>query len=165
MKANPLLGLSLSGLFAVAAVSAVEPAPDFTLPRLGTNTVVRLSGYSGRILVLDFFAYWCPPCGDSSSAIHREIAEHYSARKGNPAGVPVEVLAVNVEADHPKETAAFVRKHRLEAVAEDRSGKTFDATRAAICRSSWSSTEPGATRPRQGSQRPDSSMALRRSPS
>jgi peroxiredoxin len=118
-------GLLLS--LGLASALAAETAADFTLPRLGTNGVVKLADYAGKIVVLDFFAYWCAPCGEASSMIHREIGEHYSTKKGNPAGVPVEVLALNVEADHPKETAAFIRKHGLVHVGDDRTGKTFDA--------------------------------------
>jgi peroxiredoxin len=36
-------------------------APDFELQDLQGN-VVRLSDFSGNVIILDFWATWCPPC-------------------------------------------------------------------------------------------------------
>jgi peroxiredoxin len=64
MKLNLLIGplfLLLAFAGAVQADSAPKEAPDFSVPDL-SGKVQTLSSYRGRIVVLNFWATWCPEC-------------------------------------------------------------------------------------------------------
>ena len=57
--AAPQRTVAAEGLGA-AALNA-KPAPDFTLEAVGGNRV-SLSDYRGKVVMLNLWATWCPPC-------------------------------------------------------------------------------------------------------
>ncbi len=57
------LGLQLSRRNAGRPLS--EPAPDFTLA-LFDGTPIQLSDYRGQVVLINFWASWCPPCRDEA---------------------------------------------------------------------------------------------------
>jgi len=96
-----------------------ELAPDFTLSVWDGDESVSLSDYEGSIVVLDFFAYWCPPCVTSSPDLEENVQQYYEQRGGTPEGIPVQVLAVNIESGRPDSTDAFIEEAGLELVLDD----------------------------------------------
>jgi peroxiredoxin len=55
---------------ALAEMPTNIPAPDFTLQDIDGNTH-RLSDYRGKVVVINFWATWCPPCREEMPAMQR----------------------------------------------------------------------------------------------
>lgn len=62
-------------------------APDFELKNLEGDTV-KLSDYTGKKVILNFWATWCPPCKAEIPDFQRYYTE---------AGDEVQILAVNID--------------------------------------------------------------------
>ena len=63
-------------VFAPASVLGQETvAPQFTLKDLDGHTV-RLSDYQGRVVLVNFWATWCPPCRAEMPELVRLQREH-----------------------------------------------------------------------------------------
>lgn len=80
------------------------PAPDFTLPGLDGNPV-SLADYRGKVVLLNIWATWCPPCVEEMPSM--EIL--YTRLKGKN----FEILAVSIDTTGAKAVAPFMRKHKL----------------------------------------------------
>jgi thiol-disulfide isomerase/thioredoxin len=55
-----------------------NPAPDFTLQKLDGSGEITLSDLKGKIVVLDFWATWCPPCKKGLPLLNEFDVEHSS---------------------------------------------------------------------------------------
>jgi thiol-disulfide isomerase/thioredoxin len=92
------------GVSALSRASNLEgkPAPMFALPTLDQREVLRLDALRGKVVLLDFWATWCPPCRKQMPIVQR------LSRDPSLAG-RVMILSVNVDDDEP-ERVALVRK-------------------------------------------------------
>ena len=63
-------------------------APDFSITDLHGNTL-NLAAYKGKVLVINFWATWCPPC-------RREIPDLIAAYK-ELKGEGLEIIGVSVD--------------------------------------------------------------------
>ena len=63
-------------------------APDFVLPRLD-GTVQKLSNYRGKIVVVNLWATWCPPCLEEMPLLEQ------MARQYGPQGLVVLGIAAD----------------------------------------------------------------------
>jgi cytochrome c biogenesis protein CcmG/thiol:disulfide interchange protein DsbE len=76
-----------------------KPAPDFTVAD-GT-TSVHLANYRGQVVVLNFWATWCPPCVQEMPGL---IELHHERPD-------LAILAVSIDEDPVSYTSFLVRRH------------------------------------------------------
>jgi peroxiredoxin len=80
------------------------PAPDFTFPDLN-GQMVSLADYKGKVVVLNIWATWCPPCVEempSMEKLHQELKDE-----------GFEILAVSIDISGTKAVIPFMKKHKL----------------------------------------------------
>src|SRR5260370_22674147 len=81
-------------------VVAGDSAPEFTI-HTDNGRTVTLPNFGGKLLVLNFWATWCPPCVQETPSLSQFAATY--ANKG------VVVLGVSVDRDE-KSYRAFLQK-------------------------------------------------------
>ncbi len=80
-------------------------APDFSLKTLEGKTV-RLSDLRGKkVVLLNFWATWCPPCRLEMPTMQKIYSDY--KQKG------LEILAINIEPDATEEISEFINELRL----------------------------------------------------
>jgi thiol-disulfide isomerase/thioredoxin len=81
-------------------------APDFSLTDIVTNETFSLSDFQGKVVILDLFATWCPPCVDAIPKI-REIFLSYSAD---------DLIIISIDTSDEKEQLVkdFIEEHEME---------------------------------------------------
>jgi thiol-disulfide isomerase/thioredoxin len=85
---------------AAAQPTTAKAPPDFDVPKIDGGTF-KLSSYKGKILVVDFWATWCPPCREGIPQLVR-IDKELRA-KG------VEVVGLHID-DQGRSTPEAIRK-------------------------------------------------------
>ncbi|HEV7715002.1 MAG TPA: TlpA disulfide reductase family protein, partial [Steroidobacteraceae bacterium] len=71
-----------------AAGGATGPAPDFVLDS-NTGKPVKLSGYKGQVVMINFWATWCGPCREEMPLLE-SIYKQYKDKNFTLLGVNVE---------------------------------------------------------------------------
>ncbi|MDR2518407.1 MAG: TlpA family protein disulfide reductase [Spirochaetaceae bacterium] len=105
---SPAVPQEIRAAFAKAGLSTLsKPVPllDFSLPLLdGSGAKTTLSGFKGKVVFLNFWATWCPPC--------REEMPSMEALYQRFKGSGLEMLAVDIQEDS-KQVGAFTRQFKL----------------------------------------------------
>ena len=98
------------GLGAVGARSATPgpPAPALSLPALSGNTV-SLASLRGRVVVVNFWATWCPPC-----RAELPVLADFARREGAAGAVLLSVDQTSTETSE-EAVRAFAKKYGIVA--------------------------------------------------
>lgn len=91
-------------LSAFAVIKKGDPAPPFKVVST-TGQNITLANYKGYVLVMDFFATWCPPCRESIPHLI-ELNQKY-----NKQGL--QILGLSADEDGEKVVKAFVAEKKL----------------------------------------------------
>jgi peroxiredoxin len=83
-----------------AKVSIGEAAPDFTLKNIQGEDVT-LSDLRGQVVLVNFWATWCPPCRQEMPSMEK-LYQHLQDQE-------FEMLAINVEENGPEAVASFLK--------------------------------------------------------
>lgn len=125
MKTFPLL-FALVGLLvspATPARAAIyrtgEVVQNFTLTDRATGRSVNLTDLAEKIVFLEWFAWWCPFCQAAASQVRSGIVDYYAARGGNPAGLPVIHVALNLQSGQEADTQRFITAYGLGQTLND----------------------------------------------
>ena len=87
-----------------------ERAPGFTLAQLPSGNL-SLSEFKGQVVVLNFWATWCPPCVEETPSLEQFAAEMKSQG--------VTVLGVSVD-ENEQQLKQFIQRYHLSyPVARD----------------------------------------------
>jgi len=79
-------------------------APDFTLPDLDGNSLT-LSDFKGRVIILNFWATWCPPC-------RREIPDFVELyEKYKDEGLLI--IGVNLDRGDSRSVKQFSKEYKI----------------------------------------------------
>ena len=100
-SSSPFRILKRRPKFGLVRFPKARPSPEFSLPDL-EGKIVRLSDLRGKVLVLNFWATWCPPCVEEMPSLEK-LHRHFQGR-------PFEVVAVSVDAEGVEKVREFVKK-------------------------------------------------------
>jgi thiol-disulfide isomerase/thioredoxin len=118
-----LILLASTTVHAQSRYVAGDIVDDFTLTDRTTGNPVRLSDFAGSIVFLEWFAHWCPFCVAAAPQVDAGIVDHYRNQGGNPAGIPVVHIALNLQSDSQARdrtaTTTFVQRYGFDPVLQD----------------------------------------------
>ena len=115
--AGPLIALLLPG--GLPASDANQPAPHFSVKTLDGEKLTSES-LRGKVVLIDFWATWCPPCKSDEPAVEKMMQEY--SEQG------LVVLSVNMGESRRK-----VKKYLEQSPRSSKIVLAEDTTLAAIC--------------------------------
>jgi len=118
-------GLTMTAVFGVALAIKLRPqlsllgigsaAPSFEAMDLRANKPVTLADYRGKVLLLNVWATWCPPCIHEMPSMER-LHQQFK-------GTGFLVLGISIDEDPPEKVLTFANDLGVTfEILHDRSG-------------------------------------------
>ncbi|MBI5074094.1 MAG: TlpA family protein disulfide reductase [Nitrospirae bacterium] len=107
-----------------SAAALNTAAPDFTLKDLAGRNI-SLSDYKGKVVLLEFWATWCPPCKASVPALV-ELNKKYGQKNFMLIGV-----SIDTDSDASEKIRQFAASHNINytvLLADEATPKTYNIT-------------------------------------
>ena len=101
MLCKSIFKLVILVIFSSVSV-AQQLAPDFSGINIHDDKEVHLADYRGKVVLVDFWASWCPPCLLSLPA--------YEKMRNEIGSLEFEIIAINVDED-TADGIEFLRDH------------------------------------------------------
>ena len=96
-----------------------KPAPEFTLPDLDGNQI-ELSSMKGKVLILDFWATWCPPC--------KEEVPHLVSLQSKYRDQGLQIVGLSIDQGGAGDVKPFADEHGVNytmLIANDQIAKAY----------------------------------------
>ncbi len=118
MNTPRIVGILLAALLCLSPVHGAvlkpgEIVPNFTLTDR-SGKPVKLSDFEGKIVFLEWFAHWCTFCRAAAQQIEPGIVEYYAGRGGNPDGIEVAHVILNLQSNAEAATTGFINQFKLQ---------------------------------------------------
>jgi len=107
-------------LISTVAAQAATQMPSFSLESVRDGRIVNSDVFTGKVLLLTFFATWCPPCAEEVPALVKLQKEH--------AAAGFSVVGLSVDQTGPASVAKFMKKQQINypvLMAESRTTQDF----------------------------------------
>ncbi len=100
--------------FTVSAISVGDNVPSFKARTIDGSKNVALEDYRGKVVLVDFWASWCPPCLKS--------LPKYNELRRQIGTANFEIVAINVD-ENTEDAKKFLEKHPVSyPIAKDPKG-------------------------------------------
>jgi cytochrome c biogenesis protein CcmG, thiol:disulfide interchange protein DsbE len=83
----------------------VAPAASMALPVLGGKSTRSLASFRGKVVLVNMFASWCPPC-QAEAPVLRQAQQMLAAHNGTVLGITYQ--------DDPTNDISFVHKYGVD---------------------------------------------------
>ncbi len=84
---------------------AATQMPPFSLESVRDGRIVKSDVFNGKVLLLTFFATWCPPCVEEVPILVKLQKEH--------AAAGFSVVGLSVDQTSPASVAKFMKKQHI----------------------------------------------------